>query len=424
MLGPLFTFTLIALIGTAGIRKPTWGIIGFYGFYLLDAPWNWRWSLPEGLEYQKVLFAIILAGLMVSGFRITKQAKISKAGIAAALGFFAVCSISTAQSIAPDISDRFMGIFWKQLLVALIAILVLDSYKSITTLLAVATLAQGYNALQINLDYLESGFSRFAYMSLWGSGGLDNNTYSVLTVPMLAFSLTLAIHSSKLWLRLLFFGTALLQIHQIMLMGSRGCMLAAIPMCAYILWKAPRTKQNIRDLSITIASVLSLAGPSVVSEFKSAFASEGNRDSSAESRFYLWDAGLRITLDYPIIGTGPDAARVLVPTYYEGGLASSNKALHNLFFDISCGTGFLGFVLYFAFCSIPLIFLLRTDNSKTTIPPPLHSSVIAGLFGYLMASVFSSGVLIESSYIAIIAGYALININACGNNTHKPIAEA
>ncbi len=424
MLGPIFVFSLVAAIGFAALRKPAWGIIGFYGFYLLDAPWNWRWSLPEGLEYQKLLVALIFIGFVLSGCRIAKQAKASKRGIAAALLFYAVCTLSTAQSIAPESSNIFMEDFWKQLFVALLGILIFDNYKDLKTLLVVAALAQGYNAYQINLDYFETGIARFARLSTWGSAGLDNNTYSLLTVPIAGISMCLGLHSSKLWFRLLFFGVTLLQIHQIMLMGSRGCMLGSLPMFAYILWKSPRTRQNIRDLAITITCVFLLAGPTVVNEFASSFESKENRDSSAESRLYLWDAGLRITLDYPMIGTGPNASRHLVPSYYEGGLSTTNKALHNLFFDISCGTGLVGFFFYITFWFTPIIYLLRANIANTTIPMPLHSAVIAGLIGYFVASIFSSGVLIESSYILVVTGYALINVNTLENETRKTLLEA
>ncbi len=410
MLGLLITFSCLAGICIAAIRRPAMGLVGFYGFYLLDPLYNWRWAIPSDIDYQKLIVGSLAIGFFVSGFKITKQAKPSRLGIASLLLFFAICSISAIQSVAPDITERFMSVAWKQIAVAIFAILVLNNFKEVKALLVVAVLCHAYNAYQINLDYFETGTARFAVKG-WGSAGLDNNTYSILTIPIIGISLSIGLHEQRFRYRVLYLSIALVQIHQLMLMGSRGCMVGLLPMLAFIIFKIPRTRQNIREVACVGLAAFALAGPSVVKEFSSSFASAEGRDNSAQSRFYLWDAGLRITMDYPILGAGPNAARVLVPDYYEGGLTAKKKALHNLFFDVSAGTGLIGFFLFFTFIGIPVLACMRVNQRHKTIPPEIRLAIAGGLIGYLTASFFSSGLLIESSYILIIAGYAAINIS-------------
>jgi O-antigen ligase len=415
VLGLLFVFGLLAAVCAISLAKPHVGVIGFYGFVLLDPTWNWRWSLPEGVQYQKYIFASILIGFLLSGFRIQKLSTLSKYGIVAGLLFYLTCLVSSASSVSPAATEFFMEVIWKELLVLLLAILVLDSPAKLKALLVVAVLAQGYNAFQINLEYFQTGFSQFAYRP-WGSSGADNNGYSIITTPILLTSLSLGLFEKRIWTRCLFFGIALLQAHQIMLMQSRGCMLAAIFAIVICIFYMPRRNGNVKWVGTAVILGAMLAGPSVVDEFSSSFAGDEERDSSAESRFYVWQAGWRITMDNPVFGVGPNAARALVPLpqYYEGGLDQPNKALHNLFFDVSTGVGIPGFVCYFFMFLGSLWYCYRTYDKRTADDDlsSVRLATFTGTAGYLVASMFSSGLLFESCYILLATGFCASNLDS------------
>ncbi|MCD0458891.1 O-antigen ligase family protein [Roseiconus lacunae] len=427
MLGFIFVFTLLFLVCTGSLARPHIGLIGFYGFVLLDPTWNWRWSLPEGVQYQKFIFASLLMGLILSGLSFQVQSGISKVGLICISVFYALCLIAASGTVAPVPTEFFMGVIWKQLLVLAIAILIIDTPEKIKAFLVAAVLAQGYNAFQINLEYFQTGFSRFAYRP-WGSTGADNNGYSIITIPLMLTAVSLGFFEKKLWKRLLFFGIALLQVHQIMLMQSRGCMLAGIFSIGIAVWYMPKINGNIRWVLGAALVATVLAGPSVVEEFSSSFAGEEERDSSAESRFHLWRAGWRITMDYPISGVGPNAARVLVPDpqYYEGGLEQSNKALHNLFFDVSTGVGIPGFLVYMFLYIAPCWYCFRSYRPRLPGQPlePFRLSVFTGIVGYLVASFFSSGLLFESCYILVAVGFCISNIDAKQQSQGSPFFQA
>lgn len=413
MLGPLFVFSLLALICIAAIIRPAIGLIGFYFFVLLDPEWNWRWALTPGVTYQKFIFACLLIGFVATGFHYRRQSRISRVGIGSLIAFFAICVLSAQYTVSELHTDFFMEILWKELLTVALGILVLQNPSQVKTLLIAAVVAQSYNSFQINLDYFEKGYCQFA-LKPWGSTGADNNGYSAITVPLLGVSIALALFERRIWGRILYFGIALLQAHQLMLMESRGAMVGAVVMLCLLIWKMPLRNGNIRDVGIAVVLGSLLAGPSVVKEFSSSFASEEQRDSSAESRLLLWKAGWRITTDYPWIGVGPNAARVLVPNpqYYEGGVEKNTKALHNLFFDVSTGMGIPGFCFYFLFFLAPLLYAWRTYRRDDDETGAIRLAVWAGLVGYLCASMFSSGILFESCYILVVAGYCLSNIDA------------
>ena len=114
------------------------------------------------------------------------------------------------------------------------------------------------------------------------------------------------------------------------------------------------------------------------------------------------------------MGVGPNAARRVVPRYYEGGLNVSNKALHNLWFDISAGSGIPGALLYFSFFLLPWwkarqLWKRRRNQLEPWARAGLFSA-LCGIPGYMASSMFSSGALIEASYICVAVSIATIAI--------------
>lgn len=423
-MGAIFVYVLLAYVCFTALSRPAWGVIGFYAFLLLDPAWNWRWALPAGVTYQKYVFFSLFAGFFLSGFATSRQSFQGKLGITSMVAFTAWSYLSGTQSIDPASTQFFLSYFWKISLVTCLAILLLRNASHLRYLLASASIMQGYNAYQINLDYFQTGFSRYAY-SKWGSYGVDNNGYSIITVPILAISLSLALTEKNKWTKALFFGITILQMHQIMLMASRGCMLAAVVAGAIAVFYMPRTRENLLTVLFASIAAVVLAGPFVINEFSSSFAQGEERDSSAESRFYLWKAGFRITADYPLLGVGPNAARRLVPLpqYYDGGLDQGTKALHNLFFDVSTGMGVPGLVLFLVFLLVPLRHCYKKRklvDDELFLP---YLAVMAGIPGYAVASMFSSGILFESGYILPITGFCCANIEMRRNSLATPMHE-
>jgi O-antigen ligase len=414
MLGIIIVPLLFITVMIACVTRPPLGVIGFYFFYLIDPKWNWRWVVPQDIQFQKYIFAALIIGLVIQGFKFSKQARPSRRGIVLGCLFFTICVISAKQSIAPITSTEFNSILWKELVVALIAILTIRTRQHVTYLLVASLIGVTYNSYQINLDYFQTGFTRYAY-SKWGSYQLDNNTLSLAMIPFIAVGLSFALFERIPWRRACYFLASILCIHLLMLLMSRGAMLGALPLLPLLVLKAPRTRRNLRDFTIALLAVFVLAGPSVVKEFSTIFASEQNRDSSAESRFHLWEAGAKITSDYPLLGVGPNSGRYLVPTkaYWNGSpLDSNSKALHNVFFDLSTGIGIPGLLIYLSLFAIPIISAWKMYDPNDYVLGPLNLSVFAGLITFFCASFFSSGLLIESPYILLVAGYALINIRA------------
>jgi O-antigen ligase len=413
--GFIVVYLLFGLSCILALIMPPLGVAAFYFFNLLDPVWNWRWDITEDPGFQKWLAIALLAGFVQNRGWHYKFGRVSACAIGIITTFLLLSYISSFFAVSPEKSNFYLDLLWRIVLVVSISLMVVVDEKRAMLLAVACILGQAYNSFQINLEYLQLGFCRYAYMAFWGMKGLDNNTYSILTVPVMALSLAFVLSPWKLWIRGIFAGIFCLQAHQIMMMESRGSMLGAFLAAMIAVWYCPKKPVTVMVLIVGFFLVSSLAGPPVIKEFSTIFADKEERDSSAESRFYLWKAGSEIIWDYPLIGVGPGNSSLAVPHYYDfGGMkADKEKALHNLFFEIFCENGVPGGILFFSFFLIPWFFVwwnrqrfLRAGPRECT----LALAVISGIPGYFLASMFSSGSLIESSYTLPIIACALLSI--------------
>jgi len=412
-LGFYVIYAALIISCAAAIVRPAYGCIAFYLFVTLDPAWNWRWAFPADPGFQKWIVIATALGfaLQLKNFKFsTIEARYATYALA---GFLAIAYMAANASAYSDRGLRYLDVLWRVLLPVGISLLTLVNRSSVFYVAVACLIGQGYNAFRINEEYFLTGYCRYAYQADWGLKGLDNNGYSILTIPILAIAIGFAL-SPLQWRWRIFAGIiALLQTHQIMLMESRGGMLGALLAFAIAAWLCPKPISTINVLVTGMLLALALAGPPVVREFMSTFKEKGELDASAESRFYLWKAGAQIALNNPLLGVGPDASRFYVLRYYDYYFDSDleQKALHNLFFEVVCENGVAAGIVYFSFFLLPWYSVWRSRKALLegdAVSCALTLTVLAGIPGYLLSSMFSSGSLIETSYILSIIGCGLL----------------
>jgi O-antigen ligase len=413
----LMTKGIAVLLGIWGfvvlqaILNPWIGFVGYAGFATLCPQWNWRWGLPK-LDYQKYLAAATVLGLVTTGFRTQRLPQSAKLALAALLTYLTFVWISSFQTMSPVKSAIYLDISWKICLMGCIGVGLVDTPKKLYWFLWTLVLCQGWNAYNINQLYYDRGIN-VRYFT-WNY--LDNNTYSISCLPIAASAFALLMTMKDWRLRALAGLIFVLQMHQIMILQSRGTMLGGLVLVALGVFFMPKNRTSITMISIGLGLGVMLAGPSVIEEFSSSFKAEGDLDTSAESRYFLWKAGAAIMADYPLLGVGPWAGEVMVPRYYEGDIGGlTAKALHNLFFEVGTGVGVIGLIAYLLFFGIPWVahFQLWLKERETMEPWMRISnlSVLCGVPGYWAASMFSSGALIESPYLLVVLGCASLGMH-------------
>ena len=393
-------WTLFALLAVAALRWPWIGVSAYMTYVTLGPDSHYGYLFPSALSTQRILGGAVFAGLLLNAsprFPLAPPAKWAARSLTA---FMLVASASALDSLFPDKSWWFWDHFWKIWLVVLLAVRLLDTPAKVMATIWMIVLAQAYNALLVNREYFSLGYSVTREA---GRHFLDNNTYGLSTLPPMALAAALAIYCRPVWQRALAGAILALQVHQMLLLDSRGGMTSMIGMFLIGFLLMPKRVDTLAGSAIVLVLGLSLAGPHVVQRFESIFAKEEKLDESAMSRYDLWAAGWQIMNDYPVLGAGVFAGERLVPKYTRF-KEDKEKALHNLALDIGSGTGYLGLACYLAFfgfgwaCAMKLVFL---DQAPPAWAGAAGLGVAAGLPAYWFGSTFSSSALIEAPYFAV-----------------------
>ena len=414
MIAVVAVIVAMAIACVGSITRPWWGIVAFYFFTFLIPEWNWRWAMPSYFPYPTIITCAMLAGIVANGFQGFSIRPKLLSPLVGLLVFISLAFVSSWSSIGPELSAFYLRFLWKIVFMACLTMVLIDSPRKMLILLAAICLAQAYNSFQINLQYLQDGFSAYAQDG-WAFGRKgDNNIYSSFTIPMLAGSLAFGFCAERLWIRALFLIFSALEVHQMMLLESRGAMLGSL---LTIIVFAIYVRKNSFTISMICGGILLglvLAGPPVVKEFLSAFEGAENRDASAASRLVIWTAGVEIIRDYPLLGVGPWAGSMLVPTY--ANLDVPRKELHNIFLEIGTGCGVFAAIAYFGSYWLSWFGVFRSRHrwvSQPNASPDNNAmeivglSVVAALPGYFLASMFSAAALAESSYVMLALGATL-----------------
>lgn len=299
-----------------------------------------------------------------------------------------------------------------------VACRLLNSAKVLWAAAIAVILGIGWNAYEINLDYLPKGYS---LINQDGWAGQNANGYALLLLLALFLTLSVALHVTKPYYKVGLLFIAALDVHAIFIVEARGAMLGCVISFVLLIWYMEKSLRNFLLIGALSCIGLVLAGPSVVKEFSSSFASKG-LDESAASRFYVWEAGLKMTLDKPLLGFGPWAAEFMVPQYYSDpqGVAKDSIHLHNLPLEVSTGMGIPALLLYASFFFFPTWRLRRVlrqvralpDAAGLTAVATVCVGLLAGIPGYWFASLFNSGALIELPYLLLAFALAASNLSA------------
>jgi len=394
----VFAFVIVLALPHAWI-----GYIGYSGFSILCPQWNWRGELQDW-EFQKWIVVAVLIGFLVTGLRIPPLANVSKYSLLFYTAYLGLTLLSSFQTSEEAKTIKYWDVSWKLWLMAVLGCFLIDTPKKVAWLCWAMILSQGWNAWNVNQLYFQRGFINTKDFS-WNF--LDNNTYSISTVPIMAVALSICIAEKDKFRRLVSGFVFGLEVHQLMLLQSRGTMLGALVLGGLAFVFMPKSKVTVLLAIVGVCLTLMLAGPSVVNEFGSVFQQTEELDSSASSRYKLWSAGMGIMSDYPLLGVGPWVGEKYVPQYYEGySEVRDHKALHNLFFEVGTGCGIPAVIAYVAFFWLPWLAHLKLWYEKR---PKMdiglrtaNLAVLCGVPGYWVSSMFSSGALIESPYTLMV----------------------
>ncbi|HET6497535.1 MAG TPA: O-antigen ligase family protein [Coriobacteriia bacterium] len=145
-------------------------------------------------------------------------------------------------------------------------------------------------------------------------------------------------------------------------------------------------------------------------------------EGSAVTRFQIWDAAWRATLDRPIFGFGLDTFRLIFPGYkpIEYTAAAGHQSVadnaHNYVLQLTSGVGIPGMLLVYGVFAAVAVLSIRTvfataDRSRGASGALLLSGMWAAVIGYLVHLTFGISVT-GSTFLAWILFAALMSPGA------------
>lgn len=410
MKGLIFTYLLTYGGSVVALFEPFVGICIYYAFAVLRPQVLWYYSLPPDMPFSKYVALATMAGWVFKGFPHGGSLKDDSSPMVAFGVFVLLVQLSAWFAIEPARADLISSDMLKILVMFFIGICLLDSMKRLSVVLWGYIAVQGYLTLDMNLTYFLEGINPVVHND--GFGTLNNNTFALSLLPGLSLALMAGIFETRLLFRGAALFSALSSIHVILLSESRGAYLGLAAIAGLAFYFIPKNARTISALVVIVVLSGFLVGESVREEFGTMFADE--LDDSAAARFSLWQAGWGAMKDYPFLGAGPGNFEII--SHHYG--VEEGRAAHNLYMQIGADCGIPALVSLMSFYVLTFIKLQRiipwkTRRDAVPVDPTVMAigvGAFAGLAGYLLHSVFSSGVLIETPYLTALMALATVRV--------------
>jgi probable O-glycosylation ligase (exosortase A-associated) len=402
--GSIFVIGLTLWGAWTSLFHPFRGLLIYVAFSILQPQAIWGHALPD-YNYSRIVAIALLAGWLMSGMGDWRFGR-GRAVVVLFITLFGWMALSAV--LAEDREKAFVRIEQtsKILLPFLVGVTHINSVARLKQLTWVIVLAHGYVGFEMNKSY----FDGYNVLEKKGFAGMDNNTAACFMVGGIGPALFLGLVASRWWQKAIAMAAALLLAHAVLFSFSRGAMLSmgVVGAVSFILLR----KRPLHYLVFAgvVALVISLAGKEVTKRFETTFAEEGQRDASAQSRVDLARTCVRMMLDNPVFGVGPDH---FSNHSWKYGWTPGKQA-HTTWLQAGAELGIPGMILLVGFyltCMVKLAALLVRPEAD--LDPWLKDQarmVIAGFIGFAVAAQFVSLIGLETPYYMVMLGVGALKL--------------
>jgi probable O-glycosylation ligase (exosortase A-associated) len=411
MKGLILIYVVAGLGSIAALRKPMIGLFIYVAFATLRPQGIWGWAGDlSGISL--IVGVATLAGWLFKGFG-SRQLGRGKGIVIALVVFFVWAAFSAVQATNKDVAYDSLTTMAKFVMPFMIGVTILETEEHSRWMLWVIVLSMGYVGFEMNLAYLK-GYN----LAGEGFAGMDNNCFGVALVSTVGPGLALVMGAKKWWERILGSVSVALMLHTILLTFSRGALVGLLVVGATAFVLMPKRPKYLAALALAAVLAVRFTGPQLAERYASAFASEGDRDASAESRVDLWRDCFNLALSRPLFGVGP--ANFAVVSHELGW--TEGKQAHSVWMQTLAEAGFPGVAALFAFFALaivklwPLARMKQTPETRYTIA--VATGIITSIVGFMVAGQFVSLAGLEIPYYTTMVGVVLLK----GEKHHPAIA--
>jgi O-antigen ligase len=407
MKGLIFTLLLTYGGAVASLFRPFFGLLIYICFAVIKPEALWPWAVPEG-NYSRIVFIALAVGWAFAGFGTWRFGRARL--IAVLLCFYEFWVVVSALG-APDqeLAWAIVEENAKIVLPVIVGLSLVDSIEKLKQIAWVIVISHGFLALEFNISYYE-GFNRLVAV---GFAGMEEKTVALTMVVTAGATMFFALNTRSLLLRGIAILSTILMIHVPLFTFSRSGMLALVGSGLTAVWLVPKKPKHIAVVLCVVLLGFRLAGSEVREQFNTTFASEDERDASAQSRLTLWAQAWETTLQHPLTGIGPRHWGAFAEANYDWGSA---KEVHNTWFQTAAELGLPGVAALALFFVVTVLRLLPLARGRvpgvTTDEMDLSRAVVVSLAGFAVASQFITVYGIEVPYYIALIGAGVLKLRA------------
>lgn len=412
-----------ALFSYASLAFVVYQLIYFYN----PADRWWGSTVPD-LPYSFMSVIFMMAIFMKGWSRFTKNKLLAVPQIKWMYFLVILYSITSLFAVYPEYHASQLEPFIKLSIIFSIAYKLIDTEKDLDFALL------GYIFGSWYIGFLTYQVGRNSGNRVEGIGTVDSpdsNGIAAAIAPSLVLCLYFLWSKEGLKYKLLFLMAMAFIANALVLINSRGAMLAVIFSVAYFLFSLffSSVKKRFQKLTVIIFILFAMAGAYKIADDSfldrlSGIIEQTNVDKSQESggtRVYYWLAAIDMAQDYPF-GNGVRGFNYFAPIYLDEELntgRSNNRSVHSSWFEALSEVGYLGLffllmILYSSFrgmkrCKIKL----RTDQDFTGYYKIV--AIEASLIAYMITMTFLNRTRAEVLYWLILFTAAAYNIYVLKN---------
>jgi len=386
----LFVYALTIFGTLIGPLSPYTAFLAYVMFGILKPDKLW-FGMVEPSNYSRCIAIGMIVGWMLRGFGNWNLGR-TWATILALLGFLLWAHIGGL--IAPNkfVAYEYLDVMTKIIIPCFMALTLIDSVAKLKQLAWVIVISVGYVAWHENEVYFTGNF-------------LDRDNIIAHTMAMgVSLGFFLGLYSEHLWQKIIAYACAGVMVHGVLIHESRGAMLGVLVMGILTFVLMEKKPRHYWMFFLGLLAAILMAGHDVQERFATIFASQENRDDSAESRLMFWAGMWRGIQANPMFGVGPDHWHLVCERY---GLPPHREG-HNVWLQVAAEHGFPGIICLATFYLLTLKRLWPIARQKVKAADPwiglLACTVFATICGYMTEAIFGSFRTLEVAYYVGILG--------------------
>ena len=384
--------------------------LSLYLFTFFINPLFWWWGNDEigALRWNLGAAIIYAAAVIVERSRSTSPPQPVGKTPQLLAAVFLVNVTAVHVLLAPDMSVSFDRYFLVVKYVALFFVIAASVHDRQALRIAFWSMALGAGYIGYEATINDRGRFTGGRLEGIGAAGVQNSNELAAVMgtilPFVAGIFFTGTKGEKIAIALL--GPMILNV--VLLCNSRGTFLALIAgaLAFLIVTRGPARKTVFKGFALgAIALVALLQDPEIIDRFMTVFASEEERDASANQRLVIWSAALNVLMEHPL-GTGGDGFN----RFYSHAYLETGRSVHNGFLSEAVEWGVQGILLKLFILGTGAWLVFRTSRRA---PYSSESSIIAGclitsMVVLLGASAFGDYLDDEWTYwiVGLMLGYA------------------